>query len=363
MGGWSGFWAIVKDEFRHLAAVNPSDRLWQMPVAAALASGLPLLVGAAFDHLEFGLVSSLGGLVFLYLPPTPLSHRMVFLMAASFGLSACYALGLLSHFVPVLMMPVLVFIAILVTMLCRFYQVGVPGSLFFILAAAIAAYSPVPIAQIPLMVGLLTMGTVLACLIAFFYSVHTLRLRAPVAVQPLPAPTFDFVIFDSVVIGLCVGVSLALAQLLQMEKPYWVPVSCLAVIQGSSLRAVWTKKVHRVAGTGIGLALAWAILLLPLDKWSVAVIMMILAYIIETAVVRHYGFAVIFITPLTILLADAPMLGHAPIGALIEARFLDTCLGSLVGLMGGIALHSPRFRAFAGPALRRLIPRRFKVVP
>lgn len=359
MQSLSGLWQLLKDEFRHLAAVNPTDRMWQMPVAAALASGLPLLVGASFDHLDYGLASSLGGLVFLYLPPTPLSHRMVFLMAAAFGLIACYTLGLMSHFVPVLMMPVLVFIAILVTMLCRFYRVGVPGNLFFVLAAAIGAYLPVPILQIPLMVGLLAMGTVLACLIAFFYSVYVLRLREPLAVQPLPEPTFDFVVFDSVVIGLCVGLSLLLAQLFQMEKPYWVPVSCLAVIQGSTLRAVWTKKIHRILGTAVGLVLAWALLSLPLDKWSVALIMMVLAFIIEMAVVRHYGFAVIFITPLTILLADAPILGQAPVGELIEARFIDTCLGSVVGLLGGICLHSPRFRAIAGGALRRFVPRRF----
>lgn len=58
----------MRAEWRHLTTINASDRRWQMPVGAALASGLPLLVGASFDHLDYGLVSSLGGLVFLYLP-------------------------------------------------------------------------------------------------------------------------------------------------------------------------------------------------------------------------------------------------------------------------------------------------------
>jgi hypothetical protein len=58
-----------------------------------------------FDHLDYGLVSSLGGLVFLYTSNTPLSHRMVSLMASAFGLSACYALGVLSHFFPMLLVP------------------------------------------------------------------------------------------------------------------------------------------------------------------------------------------------------------------------------------------------------------------
>ncbi|MDE2583905.1 MAG: FUSC family protein, partial [Betaproteobacteria bacterium] len=136
---WSGLLALLRAELRQLTSIRPSDRPWQMPFAAALASGLPLLVGAYFCRMDYGLVSSLGGLVFLYLPETPLHHRMVSLMACAFAMTACYALGVMSHLLPALMMVVLTFTAILVTMLCRFYRVGVPGSLFFIMAAAIGA--------------------------------------------------------------------------------------------------------------------------------------------------------------------------------------------------------------------------------
>ncbi|MGE5547895.1 MAG: FUSC family protein [Solirubrobacterales bacterium] len=358
----SGKWARLKDllrtELQHLATIQPSDRMWQMPFAAALATGLPLLVGATFDHLDYGLVSSLGGLVFLYLPATPLSHRMVSLMACAFAMIACYALGVMSHFLPLLMMPVLTFIAILVTMVCRFYVLAMPGSLFFIMAAAIGAYSPIEVLQVPLVVGLMAMGTLLAGLIAFFYSLATLRIRAPKPVSPLPPATFDFVVLDSVVIGLCVGISLALAQVLDLQRAYWVPVSCLAVIQGASLRAMWNRQVQRVIGTAIGLVVSWGVLLLPLDKWTIPLVMMALTFVVETAVVRHYTFAAIFITPLTILLAEAGSLGHATPTALIQARFLDTVLGGFVGLAGGICLHSPRFREVLGRQMRCLIPAR-----
>ena len=199
---------IVRDELRQLVTIKPSDRPWQMPFAAALANGLPLFVGAFFGHLEYGLISSLGGLVFLYLPETPMAHRMVSLMATAFGMIACYALGVMSHVLPAVMTPVLTFIAILVTMVCRFYRVGVPGSLFFIMAAAIGAYSPGDILQIPQKVGLIAMGSLLACLIAFFYSLFILSRRAPKPVEPIPPATFDFVVFDSLVIGLAVSIPL-----------------------------------------------------------------------------------------------------------------------------------------------------------
>lgn len=174
----------------------------------------------------------------------------------------------------------------------------------------------------------------------------------------MPVASFDWVIFDSVLIGLFVGIALAIAQLLQLEKAYWVPVSCLAVIQGVSLRAVWDKQLHRVLGTGIGLLLAWGLLLLPLNSWSIALVMMLLCFIIETAVVRHYAFAAIFITPLTILLAEAATLGHSSATPLIEARFYDTLLGCLVGLLGGVCLHSPVFRERVGRLLRCCVRQR-----
>lgn len=347
---------LLRAEWQHLTTIHPSDRQWHLPFAAALATGLPLLVGAWFDRLDYGLISSLGGLVFLYTPDSPLHHRMVSLMACAFAMTACYALGVMSHFVPALMMPALIFIAVLVTMLCRFYAIGPPGSLFFVMAAAIGAYSPTPLMQVPLVVGLIFMGALLACLIAFVYSLYALRVRPPKPAAPLPSPTFDFVVFDSVVIGAFVGISLLLAQMLQLERPYWVPVSCLAVIQGASLRAVWNRQLHRILGTAIGLLVAWSLLLLPLDNWSISLTMMALAFVIETAVVRHYGFATIFITPLTILLAEAATLGSSSPAALIEARFFDTVLGCVVGLAGGICLHNLRFREVVGRQLRRLVP-------
>lgn len=355
---WSRLAALLREELRQLMTIKPSDRPWQMPFAAALATGLPLLVGAWFDRMDYGLISSLGGLVFLYLPETPLHHRMVVLMASAFAMTASYALGVMSHLVPPVMMMVLTFTAILVTMVCRFYRVGPPGSLFFIMAASIGAYSPGDIMEVPLKVGLFAMGCLLASLIAFFYSVYILRRRDPKSAEPLPAPTFDFVVFDSVVIGLCVGISLALAQLMQLERAYWVPVSCLAVMQGMNLRAVWDKQVHRLLGTVIGMLVSWGLLSLPLDKWSISLVMIGLAFVVETAVVRHYGFAAIFITPLTILLAEAATLGHGSATELIQARFFDTLLGCVVGFAGGICLHSPRFRAVVGAQMRRLVPAR-----
>jgi hypothetical protein len=354
---------VLHAEWLHLVHVQPSRRRWPMPVAAALSSGLPLLAGAALGDIGAGLAGSLGGLVFLYLPETPLHHRMVTLMACGFALAACYALGLGVHALDIaaVRVPLLALVALLVTMVSRYYRLSPPGPLFFVMAAAIGAYAPVPLEQLPAQLGVLFLGVLLAAFIAFGYSLAMLRRWPAVPVPERPAATFDFVVVDAVVIAAAVGASLLLAELLRLPRPYWVPVSCLAVVQGVTLRAVWNRQFQRVAGSALGMLVAGALLLLPLDGWRIAAMVMVLTFLVEWLVVRHYGLAVAFITPLTILLADAATLGGpGTVDALVRARFLDTVLGCVVGLLGGICLHSPRLRAAVARPLRALVPWRFE---
>lgn len=357
---WNRLWALLRHELKQLLQFNRSDRRWQLPFCAALASGLPLMVGLYFDHLDYGLVSSLGGLVFIYTPATPLAHRMMMLMACSFGMCACYAVGIVSHFIPLLLVPALTVMAILVVMLCRVYAIGPPRGLFFMMVAAIGAFSHVDLLELPLRVGLFTLGCLLACLIAFFFSLYVLRLQAPQPVAPLPKFDFDLMVTEPVLTGLCVGGSLLLALLLHFDRPYWAPITCITVIQGSTLRAIWNRQAQRIAGTGMGLLLAGALLALPRPDWGLPLMIIVLTFLVESLIVRHYGLAVIFITPMTLLLAEATELGQMASGTLLQARLFDTMVGSVAGLLGGVLMHTPRLRQLASRSLRLLTPARLR---
>lgn len=360
-GRWrpfSFFMNQLRSGWRELIRVNASDRRWEMPLAAALSSGLPLMVGAYFGRMDYGLMSSLGGMVFLSLPNSSLQYRMMMLLAASFGMVACFAVGALTQFWPTVMIAALTLIAMLVNMVCRCYRLGPPGSLFFIMATAIAAYTPGTIEEVPLRVGMVALGCLVACLVAFAYSLHMTRVAPPPVETPLPRPTFDFVVYDSVIIGLFVGISLLVAELMQLPRPYWVPVSCLAIIQGASLWAAWSRQLHRVFGTALGLCVAWLLLNLPLNVWTLSLVMMALTFGIETLVVRHYASAVALITPLTIFLAEAPHLGQEYPSAVIHARFVDTVIGAFIGVLGAVLLHNPRIRPVLSRWMRAVLPKR-----
>ncbi len=347
---------LLTNQWRQLARVKRSDRPWEMPVAAALASGLPIFIGVAYGDLTLGLAGSLGGLVFLHLPATRLSHRMAWLMASAFGMTASHALGMLGHLVPALIVPLLVLITILVTMVCRFYAAPPPGSLFFVMAAAIGAYSPILGRDALVQVGAVALGAVLAVAIAFVYSLYIVSRHGVPVPSPAPQPGFDTVVVDSVLIGGFVGLSLLVAHALQLDRPYWVPVSCLAVIQGASLREAWTRQLQRIIGTALGLLLFLAIVQIPLGPWAVAGVLTSLALGIEFLVVRHYGLATVFITPLAILLVEAGQGSVMAPQQLMQARLVDTVVGCMLGLAAAACMHSPRFRALIGAGLRRLRP-------
>ncbi|MDO5653323.1 MAG: FUSC family protein [Brachymonas sp.] len=346
--------ALLKGEFRHLVTFQPAQRPWQMPVAAALAAGLPLLVGAWFDRMDYGLIASLGGQTFLYTSNTHVPQRMVTLMVCAFGMAACFALALIGSFHPASTIVVLTVLSTLVTMVCRFYRLQPPGSLFFIMAASIAAYMPWNFWLIPLRVGLIFMGSTLAVLIAFFYSLHIVRRQKPVAHPPIQNPGFQFVVYDSVMIGAFVGLSLVLAHVLRLQSPYWVPVSCIAIMQNMTMRAVWNRQVHRILGTAAGVVLAWGLLLLPFNKWGLCITIMVLTFMIEMLVVRNYALAVMFITPLTIYLAKSGAAADMTATALILTRLVDIVLGSVIGCLGGVFLHDLRLRSWLSERVFRV---------
>jgi uncharacterized membrane protein YccC len=346
-------------EWAQLTTLQHSDRPFEHPLFAALATGLPVAVGVWFGHMGWGLVSSLGGMVFLYTPNTPMYHRMVVLMACAFGIAASYALGLGSHFLPwgVGRVLALTGIATAATMLARFYRIGQASGLFFVMAAAIGAYARIDFEQIPFYVGLVFMGAFLALLLAFAYSAWRLWGSASPPAAPPAASTFEVVILDSIIIGASVGLAQALAEALQFDRPYWASIACIVVAQGATFRAVWSKQLQRVLGTGIGLLLAGFLLALPLGPWGRCALLMAMTFVVETVVVRHYVIGAIFFTPMSVFLVEAASV-TPDIGALIEARFYDTLLGSVIGMLGGAAIHHMGSRALIRRALERLMPAR-----
>jgi len=334
--------ARARSELRRLVAVRPSDRPWWMPLTSALSTGLPIAIGAHFSRLEDGLVATLGGLVCLYLPETSMRHRMRTMLSVSFGMVLCFTLGLLASTAPALVIPVLGLLAMLASVLCSTLRIGPPGNVFFVMVASVAAYTAWDPSRIFIAAAWFAAGALLACAWAYCASAIHLRRRAPNATPTKSPESPTSLLLHGTVVGLSVTLCLWLAHALDLERPYWIPVSCLAVMQGATLRDVWHRKIHRLVGTAVGLLLAAVLLDLPSSTWGLIGVVALLMFLIETSIVRHYAVAVVFITPLTILLAEVSIQGQGAAHSIMESRMLDTVLGCFIGMLGSFALELVR---------------------
>lgn len=344
---------VIRREIRALFQLKQTERLWHIPVLASLCVGVPLLIGLYFNRLDYGLLSCSAGLVILYLPSTSVANRMVTLVNCSFGLMVSLAVGIGFSFNPVLSSVVLGLLTFAVHWITRYFQMKPPGSFFFIMLASIASCMPFDLMTIPTRVGLIGMGTMLACVLAFFYSILIIKKYPPKPIVPGKKESRYSSIVEAAIIGIFIGGSLLTGKLLQLENPYWVPISCAAVMQGVSLRHIWQRSFERITGTFIGLFLAWFLLSLHMTALSVCISVLLLQFIVEMLVVRHYGLAVIFITPLTLFLAEAGKAMNVNPGLLISARFLDIALGSVIGAIGGWFVHHEHLRNKAERQIRK----------
>jgi uncharacterized membrane protein YccC len=346
--------AVIASELKYyLFELKKTERLWHIPVLASLCVGLPLLVGYYFGRLDYSILASTGGLVILYLPSTSLANRMLTLLACSFGFIFSFAVGITFSFNPILSSVVLGLYTLFVHWVARYFAMKPPGNFFFIMLACIASASPFDLASIPTRIGLIAMGTIFSCLLAFFYSLMMIKKHQGGSELIYVKKNALANLVESAIIGAFIGGSFLVGHLLELENPYWVPISCLAVMQGASTRHIWQRSLHRILGTFVGLGLTWLLISQNLTALGICVSILVLQFIIEMLVVRHYGLAVVFITPMTIFLAEAGSAMTADPNVLVYSRFLDIVLGSMIGAVGGWVLHHEQLRYQAERQLRK----------
>lgn len=337
---------------RSLFQLRSTERLWHIPVLASLCSGLPLLLGYYIDHLDYGILACLGGLVILYMPTANLEQRMLTLLLSAFGFIFSFTIGICFSFNPYVSAVVLGLYAMGVNWVTGYFSMGPPGNFFFIMIASMASCMPFDIATIPLKIGLIAFGTVFACIFALIYGLLMMKRQVGILARPRARKKHFFQLTESLTIGGFVSLSLLIAHWFQLDNPYWIPISCLAIMQGVSVTHVWQRSLHRITGTLLGMGLTWLLLQFEMTPLVICLFILVLQFIIEMLVVRHYALAVLFITPMTVFLAE---IGRASVdpNQLIAARVSDIVIGSLIGVIGGWVLHNQHLHKKAHRPMRQ----------
>jgi uncharacterized membrane protein YccC len=123
----------------------------------------------------------------------------------------------------------------------------------------------------------------------------------------------------------------AIAVGLGIGHPYWAVVGAIAVVPPPGAAHSLSRAWHRASGTLGGIVIA-GLILWPSPPIAVLVLVVGIAQFgAEVLVARHYGAALLFITPLALVVSS---LSHpVPLEGLLLDRVIETLVGCAIGVV------------------------------
>lgn len=137
-------------------------------------------------------------------------------------------------------------------------------------------------------------------------------------------------------IGIAVALSVVIAHIFGIAHPFWVPLTCAAVLQGVSTVIITQRTVQRAIGTTVGLMLTAAILAFRPSSVETAVLVVLLQLLMLLFIAKNYGLSVVFITSLALVIIYSGT--HPAVMPMVWARFVDTLLGATIGFLAALLL-------------------------
>lgn len=329
--------------FHDFFAITPSKRSWHIPFLAGFAVGIPLIIGYLLGDIKPALTASLAGLTVLYIPSNKtIIETMTEMFVLSFSMVFSFIMGIALSFNDWIGSIGFGIFSIIAYYVVKYYSLRPPGSFFFIMIASMAIALPHPIEKIPLQIGIFVLGTFNVCVLVFLYTFFIKRKYQAKETKISTSINHYTHFKEALIVGIFMTLSIAVGKIFKLEYPYWIPISCLAVLQGVSVEHIWQRGIHRVLGTTIGLGIAWAIFSYITTPLGICISIICLQIIVEMLIVRHYGLAVIFVTPMGILLAETGSPISLEPNHLILMRLMEIFIGSILGAIGGWFLYNEK---------------------
>lgn len=121
--------------------------------------------------------------------------------------------------------------------------------------------------------------------------------------------------------------------------PYWAQIAAVVPLSAPGRPAQVERGLHRVAGSALGIVTTGFLLSFPAEAWQLVVWVVVLQFLAEMYVLRNYALALLFITPLALLMVQ--LANPQPVGPMLQARVLETAIGVVVGI--GFVIASALF--------------------
>ncbi|MBM7651186.1 FUSC family protein [Neobacillus cucumis] len=144
----------------------------------------------------------------------------------------------------------------------------------------------------------------------------------------------SIVFINAVRFGIITTIANIIAYQFEFTRPFWIPLSCVAVMSGSTIVATYHRAIQRAFGTILGILMASLILMTHPTGLIIAVLILLLTFMTELFIVKNYGLAALFFTPNALLMAESTSHGSFTFTYFASARLIDIIIGIFIGLIG-----------------------------
>ncbi|QCB97876.1 FUSC family protein [Arthrobacter sp. PAMC25564] len=144
---------------------------------------------------------------------------------------------------------------------------------------------------------------------------------------------------------LAIGLAGSIATLAGLGHSYWAMVAAAAPIAAADATHGLIRAVHRTLGTYGGVLLTACLLAVNWSPLQLAVLLAVLQFVGEVFVVRHYSIALVWMTPVALMMTE--FVAPKPAGVLVTDRAMETTLGAGIAFL--VILLTTRQQRRKGP--------------
>lgn len=154
---------------------------------------------------------------------------------------------------------------------------------------------------------------------------------------------------------LAVGAAGVCGVLTGSGHPHWAMAAAAVPLAGADMPSRLHRGIHRIVGTFLGLAIVAVVLfpgpLSPLQYFPgqtaliLAVLVIGFQFPTELFMARHYGWAMVFFTPVILLMTQ--LAAPADPGVLVLERGVETFVGAVIGIAVAVLVQAPRLTSRA----------------
>jgi uncharacterized membrane protein YccC len=315
----------------------------EIATRAAIATAVPLTILVILGRIDWAAYASFGAMTALYGRGEPYRSRLRTVTTGALALLVSIGIGIVmavTHaplWVLTLGLVVVIVAGMLLVAVAGLFP---PTPIFFVFAYTVCSQVPTPPAEMwqRMLVGVIAAAFAWAITLSGW-----LIRRAAVDArtgtfktlprQPSvrPAALADSRVWLAIgqnVIGVLIAGGLAIA--VGIGHPYWAVVSVVAVMPPPGAAHTTARAFHRIIGTALGVVVTGLVLFPGPPVWALVLVIAIGQFGAEILVGKHYGAALLFITPLALTVAH--LASPLAVSTLLVDRVVETALG------GGVAI-------------------------